>query len=358
MKELMNYPKQKGFSLVELMVAMVLGLIVVGGTISIFSGTMQSTRLNQALAQMQSNTRFATALISNDLRMAGFSGCASNSAGDFIVTANTPPTNNFDNTAVHGAVVNATDWSPGRPIGYDPPDGVGAPVEGTHVLMTQYALAPGNRLSDSMENRGADIDLVGANDELVKDKYAVISNCNNSELFSINNTEISQGDITINPALSLSQAYLYNSEYPESVRIMPFKSVMYYVGNTGRLNSSGDEIYSLYMQTFPYELASNPPLEIVEGVEQLQLSFGVKDGENYTFHSPDSATLEFSDAGLVKVGLLLTTNEKYGKSSVNRPYYLADNLVTVAGGSSALTYADDKRIRMAHNLSVKIRNRE
>jgi len=44
----MNKTDQNGFSLVELLVAMVLGLIVLGGTFSIFSGTMESTKLNQS----------------------------------------------------------------------------------------------------------------------------------------------------------------------------------------------------------------------------------------------------------------------------------------------------------------------
>jgi len=329
MKQFLPTTYQKGLSLVELMVAMVLGIVVLGGTLSIFSSTMESTRLNQALAQIQSNSRFASEVLSSDLKMAGFFGCASNATGNLIVTANNPPTNNFANTALRGAVVNPADWAPNRPNGYTAPVGVGAPVEGTHVLMIQYAVPPGNRLSNSMSGRGAAIDLVNYNEDIAQSDFAVISNCNNGELFSISSTGTVANGMTVSPDSSLSQAYLQNALVPESVRVMPFKSAMYYVGNTGRLNGSGNEISSLYMQTFPYD----------------------------QFHAPDSATLNYADVGMVKVGLLFSTNESFNQSSVNRPYYLADTLVTVTGGGGALTYEDDRRVRMAQNLSVRIRNR-
>ena len=348
---------QKGLSLVELMVAMVLGIVVLGGTLSIFSTTMESTRLNQALTQIQANSRFASEIISNDLKMAGYFGCASSSTGSLIITADNPPTNNFANSALHGAVVAPADWVPGRPNGYTAPVGVGAPVVGTHALMVQYAVPPGNRLSNSMSSRSAAIDLVNHNEDIAQSDFAVISNCNNGELFSISTTGTVPNGMTVSPDSSLSQAYLQNALVPESVRVMPFKSAMYYVGNTGRVNSSGNAISSLYLQTFPYDLNTNPPLELIEGVEHLQLSFGVANEGSYQFHAPDSATLDYADVVMVKVGLLFSTNESFHQSSMNRSYYLADTLVTVTGGGGALTYADDKRVRLAQNLSVRIRNR-
>jgi len=329
-----HHKDQHGFSLVELMVAMVLGLIVLGGTISIFSGTMESTKLNQSLTQLQSNARFATQLISNDLRMAGYIGCASNTTGNLVAN-----------------------WAPGKPDNYTAPLAAGAPVVGTHVLMVQYALAPGNRLLSSMSGRGSTIELQGDNADLTQSSLAVISNCNNGELFSVGYRGGMAGNTTISPESSLSQAYLYNEKSPEAVRVMPFKTVMYYVGNTGRTSASGDEIDSLYMQTFPYDLDDNPPIEIVEGVEQLQLNMGVRVDGGYEFHAPDSATLDFSDVDMVQVGLLLTTRDRFAESAVNRPYYLADTLVSVEGSGAAVTYPDDNRIRMAYNLSVNVRNR-
>jgi type IV pilus assembly protein PilW len=65
---------QSGFTLVELMIAMVLGLIVAGGVVQIFVQGRQSYRVDQQVAGMQDEARFALDEMSRDLRMASFLG--------------------------------------------------------------------------------------------------------------------------------------------------------------------------------------------------------------------------------------------------------------------------------------------
>ncbi len=348
---------QKGLSLVELMVAMVLGISVIAGTLSIFTGSLQTARLNQSLTSLQSNALFAIEMISNDLRMASHQGCARNNSGSLVISADDAPTNDFGRTAVRAALVQQNGWLPGKPSGYNAPTDIGVPKPGTHVLMVQYAAAPGNAISTSMTGTGSDITLAGENGDLIDDGFAVISNCNSSDLFQIDSISNSGGDMSVSPKSNLSQAYLFYDDAALSVRVMPFRTAMYYIGDTGRSNNSGGQIYSLYMQTFPYDLNTNPPQEIAEGVEQLQVSLGVRDGDNISYSLPDAAGLDFSEVDLVKVGLLFATRDRES-STVNRPYFLADTKVVVEGGNTDTSYADDERIRVAYNLSVKIRNRQ
>jgi type IV pilus assembly protein PilW len=65
----------KGFSLTELMVAMVLGLIVVGGVIGVFIANQNTARFNNTLGEIQQVSRHGFQLMSRDIRSAGFSGC-------------------------------------------------------------------------------------------------------------------------------------------------------------------------------------------------------------------------------------------------------------------------------------------
>lgn len=67
--------RMQGLTLIELMVAMVLGLVVVGGAISLTLANRQSYRTNEGLSQVQESGRTAFELISRDLRQAGVSGC-------------------------------------------------------------------------------------------------------------------------------------------------------------------------------------------------------------------------------------------------------------------------------------------
>lgn len=67
--------RQHGFTLVELMVAMVLGLVVIGGVISVFLSNQQSYRTNQALGEVQDNSRTTFEFMARDIRDAGLTGC-------------------------------------------------------------------------------------------------------------------------------------------------------------------------------------------------------------------------------------------------------------------------------------------
>ncbi|QEY73851.1 prepilin-type N-terminal cleavage/methylation domain-containing protein [Pseudomonas denitrificans (nom. rej.)] len=77
--------RQRGLSLVELLVAMALGLLLLAGVIQVVLGSKRSYQSSVALAELQETGRFALEAIARDLRNAGFSGaCASglvNTAG-------------------------------------------------------------------------------------------------------------------------------------------------------------------------------------------------------------------------------------------------------------------------------------
>jgi type IV pilus assembly protein PilW len=67
--------RSRGFSLVELMVAMALGLVIVGGVISVLMANKRSYRANEGLAQVQETARSAYELIARDVRQSGTTGC-------------------------------------------------------------------------------------------------------------------------------------------------------------------------------------------------------------------------------------------------------------------------------------------
>lgn len=83
--------KQTGLSLVELMIAISLSLILTLGVIQIFSSSKQTSRVQNALARVQENARFALDLLSHDIRMAGQLGCNSNAH----ITNNNPELRDF-----------------------------------------------------------------------------------------------------------------------------------------------------------------------------------------------------------------------------------------------------------------------
>lgn len=64
-----------GFGLIELMIAMVLGLIVLGAAIAVFQSNTRSFRSNEGLNRVQEGARAGYEMMSRDLRSAGTSAC-------------------------------------------------------------------------------------------------------------------------------------------------------------------------------------------------------------------------------------------------------------------------------------------
>ncbi|WP_122301504.1 prepilin-type N-terminal cleavage/methylation domain-containing protein, partial [Pseudomonas syringae] len=67
----------RGFGLVEIMVALVLGLVVSLGIIQIFSASRATYQSQNAAARMQEDARFILSKLIQEIRMTGMYGCLS-----------------------------------------------------------------------------------------------------------------------------------------------------------------------------------------------------------------------------------------------------------------------------------------
>lgn len=91
--------RHSGFTLVELMIAMLLGLIVIAGVTSIFLANQRVYRTNAALGDVQDSARIAFEMMARDIRDAGLVGCNS-----------TPGTLRLSNLLKNGPTAGGTAW--------------------------------------------------------------------------------------------------------------------------------------------------------------------------------------------------------------------------------------------------------
>lgn len=70
-----NKTYQAGMTLVELMIALLIGAFLLGGVLQIFINSKQTYRMQEGLSRLQENGRFAMEFLSSDIRMAGYWGC-------------------------------------------------------------------------------------------------------------------------------------------------------------------------------------------------------------------------------------------------------------------------------------------
>ena len=68
---------QQGITLIELMIALVIGLLATGAMLKVYVDSSRLYRFNESLARIQENGRFGPEFIRRDARMAGLWGCNS-----------------------------------------------------------------------------------------------------------------------------------------------------------------------------------------------------------------------------------------------------------------------------------------
>ncbi len=113
--------RQVGLSLIELMIALVLGLVVVAAVFNVYVGTAKSQRYTAGLQSMQENGRFGLSALQRGIRLAGFSENGSSSfvplgdGGDarIVVRAELPYDCNGGDTSLIGFAVNTYALSDG-----------------------------------------------------------------------------------------------------------------------------------------------------------------------------------------------------------------------------------------------------
>ncbi len=68
--------RMRGLSLVELMVAITIGAILLGGAVTLFINNRDTYKTTNELSRLQETARYALDMMVKDIRMAGYFGCA------------------------------------------------------------------------------------------------------------------------------------------------------------------------------------------------------------------------------------------------------------------------------------------
>ena len=84
-------PRVAGFSLIELMVAITLGVLLSIGIVTLFGATSKTNKVQDALARLQENGRYALTRITDDLRMSSAQYCSSSGSQGWTTSANDGP---------------------------------------------------------------------------------------------------------------------------------------------------------------------------------------------------------------------------------------------------------------------------
>ncbi len=291
--------RQRGLSLIELMIAMVLGVLVIAAVLQIFSANSASARTQYGVARIQEATRVISAIVGADLRQATYRHCASavqglgNHLRQTVLVKSKNKVVGFDNAHgisagvyglstsafLQGYECGASACTPALPTSFARNGAVpavghaaGNRVPNTDVLAVRYIGGRGVPLASTM-NMSVDpvaLDLrdsgwapIAAGDQLF------IGDCQGGEIFTA--SAVSGGvvahDETVNVEPTLSAAYRSNS-FARAYRI-PDDVIerVYYLAYRSDPNDATRLISSLFV------LQNGRAEALVDGVERMDITF-------------------------------------------------------------------------------------
>lgn len=362
--------KQRGLSLVELMIALVLGLVLSAGVFQVFTNSSQTYQLSDSLSNMQENVRFAVGRLQYETRMAGYKGCligqpfnnlntggtgydASIYGGQPVAgweAAGTDLEDEYTNDDFASAA-NLTQATAGALL---PAALNGSVLPGSDVIVVNNASVANVTLTG---NPGANANTIVTNGNTGipagKILMAVTSDCSGGDIFqksnAANSVSLTKGSGQ-DPGNQTPVNNGFNATYDNQATIYEFTSTAFFIG-TG---VSGDP--SLFMRRLD---AGDPfgNVELVEGVENMQVLYGVTNpgGETVVNYVSADTVGNWADVASVRIALLLRSDDGVqdgGREAGEAPVARVYNLL----GTQITTEADD-RARMVGNLTVGIRNR-
>jgi type IV pilus assembly protein PilW len=358
MTPLIHLRKQRGLTLIELMIALVLGLILVAGIIQVFVSNKQTYRVTEAHSLLQDNARFALELLSRDVRSAGYSGCRAIENLNVITIADTPIIAMTAENIITGSEgKTSASWSPSINANF------GTVLEGTDVITIQRAESCGGNLISNVSATDAAIEAYSPNAcSINTGDVLMLSDCQDAHIFRATSVTAGANKETIGHNTDNNQASHFCTSYSSlpsasdcdsgqdkiysfDAELTRFRSYSYFLRENTQNNPT------LYRFDNSLAAGANNPAQLIEGIEDMQIMYGIDDNNDDILDRTENAeTIDLAgEWNLVisaEINLLVQTLED---NLTTTPQTISFNGQTVSGA--------DGRIRRIFSSAIGIRNR-
>ncbi len=271
----------RGFSLVELMIALMLGLLVVVSAGAIFISNRQTYRATEGLGRVQENSRMAYELMARDIREAGGNPCGKNLLFVNVLNPTADWWANWNRgiTGYEGSVA-----SPGTAFG----TGVGNRIAGTDAV---DVMSGDNSSGVTVVNHNpsaAQFQLNTANHVLDDSDIAIVCDNRQMTLFQVTNAQPGTNEVIVHntgntatpgnctkglgypPPKSCPDALGTPYTYGSNATIARLHAVRWYIG---RNRNGTNSLFRVSLGNNGAGGAVTTNQEIAEGVENMQLQY-------------------------------------------------------------------------------------
>ncbi len=361
-----------GFSLVEIMVALVAGLLLSAGIGQVYLATKKTYKVQEQMSRLQENARYALSRISRDISMAGSVGCTSRTPNTIVNTLNdsanlfynfatriqgfeamgTSPTETYSITATNPAPSGATtQWSPRLPA--ETPD----TILGSDLLVVRGRVDEGAppvlaAVTPDLATASAAIANLEVGD------FVMVADCGTSYVFQAGSAGAAMTHTNAGTPGNAVPTWAYNT--PPSSLALPgnapaevskVASTLYYLSRRDDHPEDGPSFYGKSIDS-----GTNTHGEgLVEGVESMQVLYGVNTGATIQYlTAPDVDALPvvkgangWNQVVSVRIGLLVRTVDEVRSDMDTQVYDVNGTFIDPV---------DDRRLRQVFTTTIAVRN--
>ncbi|KYC29217.1 conserved protein of unknown function [Sterolibacterium denitrificans] len=325
--------RMQGISLVEVMVALTIGLILTLGMVGLMGGNAQNLRITESLSESQENARMAFELIARDVRQARDTSCG--------------PLGNSSVRKIDPADATPDWWEEWWPLrGLAGDEETGAASFGNAIaerVANTQALQLQETEDVALINTFPSTTTVQLKDNtpgFAQNTIIVICDMDNASLHQV--TAVAGTTLTIDPAISIS-----DPDNPQ-FQAARYYAATWYIGNNGRADEGGRSLYRARLDANGNVIQE----EILPGVVDMEIRY----------HTRGEASNDFVEAA----DLLDPNNATTTKNNWDQINAIELTLVTEstqrnvaspdADADAGLVSQADRRLRRTLTHIIALRN--
>ncbi len=343
--------RQRGLTLVELLIALTIGLFVVGAVGVLYVNTRNGFSYANEVARIQETGRFALETMNRDIRMAGYNGCSRSVATSNIIT-------NGSSNPLLDIATPIRGYEGGVDTLPSALSGAGA-LSGTDVLVLMGGSGSGEMVVKSHDPALAQIETLGHS--VKSGELLMVTDCSKASMFQASavaanyvehNTGGSPGNCSkflgvTCPSSGAAASYVYK---PGSSMMRVFSNAYFIADSVANPGTR-----SLYAMALEGTNGASTKRELLNNVEDMQISYGVDSDGNETADTYVTASGVANWAKVISVKIaLLVRSTGTNVSTGSQPY----TFMTTAGSTAESTVnPTDRILRRVFSETAVARNR-
>lgn len=254
--------RQRGLGVVEIMVAVTIGLMLLAGVYALFISSHRTQLVEHSVATLQDSDRFIQMHLSEAIRMAGASGCGSLARKSVHVDAdNLGP---WKGQSVYGL----NNVGPGNEFGARPGTDV---LQVFEISPSAFPVSNNSNNSSNTANLKVAVDAGQAN-AWHQGQDLIVTDCHDADIFALTNQariNPSSGLATLTHAANLNRDPKLKYAYGSNAIVGRFNEESYFVKANPNGSGGAPVTYGLYEEN------DGKQSLLVDHVSNMQVQYGV-----------------------------------------------------------------------------------